>query len=54
MVLRGDVALDLDEGGIGRRGGRTSRCTAFLPPPYDQIGEVDVGGVVGGGGVVLD
>ena len=62
MVLGGDVALDLEEYGIGCRtcrgsGGdtcRTSSCATFLPPPDDQVGEVDVGGVVGGGGVVLD
>ena len=48
MVLGGDVALDLEEYGIGRRGGRTSSCATLLPPPDEQVGEVDVGGVVGG------
>ncbi len=33
---------------------RVAGCTTGLSPSYEQIGDVDVGGVVGGGGVAED
>ena len=53
-VFRGDVLLNLEKDRIDCRACRGFGGIACLPPFDEQVGDVDVGGVVGGGGVAED